>query len=228
MAAIFWGLRIQLRRDVYKMRGDALSIKSKKQIRVEMRERRRRLTIEEQEVAANSLAKNIFQLHGLTGTRRIGAYNANDGEIDPLPAMLEWIRRGRRCFLPVLFPGRTPRVRFASFFRGCRMYPNRFGILEPCLSQRSCIDPTQLDWIFLPLVAFDSSGHRLGMGGGYYDASLTALRSRTNWRKPRLVGLAHEFQRIDHLVTDEWDVPLHGIVTNERFYPVQDSAWSVV
>ena len=78
----------------------------------------------------------------------------------------------------------------------------------------------------MPLVAFDSSGHRLGMGGGYYDASLAVLQMRSHWHKPRLVGLAHEFQRIDHLAVDEWDVPLHGILTNERFYPAPDAAWS--
>ena len=203
-----------------------MSANSKKQIRIEMRQRRRRLTVEQQDAAAISLTKNIFQLHGITGTRRIGAYLANDGEIDPLPAMLEWSRRGQKCFLPILFPGQKPRLRFAGFSMESRMLQNRFGILEPCVSQRACLDPSQLDWIFVPLVAFDSSGHRLGMGGGYYDASLAALRSRTHWRKPRLVGLAHEFQRIDHLAVDEWDVPLHGILTNERFYPAQDSVRS--
>ena len=184
------------------------------------------LTVEQQDAAAISLTKNIFQFHGIAGTRRIGAYLANDGEIDPLPAMLEWSRRGQKCFLPILFPGQKPRLRFASFSMRSRMFLNRFGLLEPCVSQRTCLDPSQLDWIFVPLVAFDLSGHRLGMGGGYYDASLAVVRSRTHWRKPRLVGLAHEFQRIDHLAVDEWDVPLHGILTNERFYPAPDAVWS--
>lgn len=191
-----------------------------------MRQRRRSLTVEQQDVAAISLTKNIFQLQGIARTCRIGAYLANDGEIDPLPAMLEWSRRGQKSFLPILFPGQKPRLRFAGFSMGSRMVLNRFGILEPCVSQRACLDPSQLDWIFVPLVAFDSSGHRLGMGGGYYDASLAVLRPRTHWRKPRLVGLAHEFQRIDDLAVDEWDVPLHGILTNERFYPTPDSVWS--
>lgn len=202
-----------------------MSVNSKKQIRIEMRQRRRRLTVEQQDVAAVSLTKNIFQLQGIAGTRRIGAYLANDGEIDPLPAMLEWSRRGQKCFLPIMFPGQKPRLRFAGFSMGSRMDLNRFGILEPCVSQRACLYPSQLDWIFVPLVAFDLSGHRLGMGGGYYDASLAVLRSRIHWRKPRLVGLAHEFQRIDDLPMDEWDVPLHGVLTNERFYPAPDSAW---
>lgn len=187
-----------------------------------MRQRRRSLTDEEQASAAISLTKKIFQFRGFAGTRRIGAYLASDGEIDPLPAILEWSRRGQKCFLPLLFPGQKPRLRFAGFSIESRMHLNRFGILEPCVSQRACLDPSELDWIFLPLVAFDPLGHRLGMGGGYYDASLAALRSRTHWRKPRLVGLAHEFQRIDYLAVDEWDVPLHGILTNEHFYPAQN------
>lgn len=205
-----------------------MSLTSKKKLRIEMRQRRRSLTVEEQEAAAISLTKRMFELQGLVGARRIGAYLANDGEIDPLLAMLEWIRRGKRCFLPMLFPGQKPRVRFGGFSMECRTYPNRYGILEPCVSQQLCLDPSQLDWIFVPLVAFDLSGHRIGMGGGYYDASLAVLRSRIHWRKPRLVGLAHEFQRINHVDTDEWDVPLHGILTNERFYSVQDSTGHAV
>ena len=114
------------------------------------------LTVEQQDAAAISLTKNIFQFHGIAGTRRIGAYLANDGEIDPLPAMLEWSRRGQKCFLPILFPGQKPRLRFAGFSMESRMLLNRFGILEPCVSQRACLDPSQLDWIFVPLVAFDS------------------------------------------------------------------------
>jgi len=164
------------------MVGVALSVTRKKQIRIEMRQRRRRLTVEQQDAAAVSLTKNIFQLHGIAATHRIGAYLANDGEIDPLSAVLEWARRGQKCFLPILFPGQKPRLRFAGFSMGSRMLLNRFGILEPCVTQRTCLDPSQLDWIFVPLVAFDSSGHRLGMGGGYYDASLAMLRSRNHWR----------------------------------------------
>ena len=164
-----------------------------------MRQRRRRLTVSQQDAAADSLSKKIFQLQGIAGTRRIGAYLANDGEIDPLLAILEWSRRRQECFLPALFPGQKPRLRFASFSLGSRMFLNRFGILEPSICQRACLNPSELDWIFVPLVAFDLSGHRLGMGGGYYDASLAVLRSRTHWRKPRLVGLAYEFLSLIHI-----------------------------
>jgi 5-formyltetrahydrofolate cyclo-ligase len=88
------------------------------------------------------------------------------------------------------------------------------------------LTPIALDWIFVPVVAFDARGNRLGMGGGYYDASLAVLRHRQCWRRPRLVGLAHEFQRIDTLDVDNWDVPLHGILTDQRFYSTLTSTKS--
>ena len=102
------------------------------------------------------------------------------------------------------------------------MYKNRFGIFEPIVNHRAWLNPIQLDWIFLPLVAFNSSCYRLGMGGGFYDASLAGLRSRTYWQRPKLVGLAYEFQRIEHFAVEDWDVPLHGILTDERFYQARD------
>ena len=199
-----------------------MPIKDKIRIRREMRRQRRMLTNGEQEIAADALAEKLLRLPGIVGSRRIAAYFANDGEIDPLPAMIEWMGRGKQCFLPVLFQGQRPRIRFALFTDKTSWILNQFGILEPNVGPRFCLDPVAFDWILLPLVAFDTFGNRLGMGGGYYDASLEVLRHRQNWRRPRLVGLAHEFQKIDALNVDGWDVPLHGVLTDHRFYPAHN------
>ena len=195
-----------------------LLVRSKKEIRTEMRDRRRSITPTEQHLAAMSLRKNILRLQIFSGMRRIGAYLANDGEIDPLYAIIESISRGKKCYLPVLAPGQKPRIRFGRFSMRSEMSLNRYGILEPSVSRRSCVEPAELDLILLPLVAFDLMGRRIGMGGGYYAASLATVASRKQWNKPRLIGLAHEFQRVEMLAPDEWDIPLHGIVTNEGFY----------
>jgi 5-formyltetrahydrofolate cyclo-ligase len=72
--------------------------------------------------------------------------------------------------------------------------------------------------LLLPLVGFDETGNRLGMGGGYYDRTLSYLRQRKHWRRPRLVGIAHECQKVDALAPSPWDVPLDMIVTEERVY----------
>jgi 5-formyltetrahydrofolate cyclo-ligase len=70
----------------------------------------------------------------------------------------------------------------------------------------------------MPLVGFDANCNRLGMGGGFYDRTLAYLRLRRCWRRPLLIGIAHECQRVERLETNTWDVPLDLVVTEERIY----------
>lgn len=98
------------------------------------------------------------------------------------------------------------------------MRQNRFRIWEPLVRVRDWVDPMQLDLILVPLVAFDEFGNRIGMGGGYYDQSLGYLNNRKHWRRPRIIGVAHEFQRVDRVKTDRWDVQLDAIVTDQCYY----------
>jgi 5-formyltetrahydrofolate cyclo-ligase len=67
-------------------------------------------------------------------------------------------------------------------------------------------------------VAFDTTGHRIGMGGGYYDRSLAFLHSRQHWQKPRRLGLAYEFQKQTAITPSPWDIPLDGIATEACIY----------
>jgi 5-formyltetrahydrofolate cyclo-ligase len=56
------------------------------------------------------------------------------------------------------------------------------------------------------------------MGGGFYDKSLAYLGTRAHWRKPHLVGLAYECQRVARLPTAAWDIPLTAIATEAALY----------
>jgi 5-formyltetrahydrofolate cyclo-ligase len=95
---------------------------------------------------------------------------------------------------------------------------NRFGIPEP-LRRHRWICPTHgLNLIIVPVVGFDRDCNRIGMGAGYYDRSLAFLRARRSWLRPRLVGLAHECQRVDVIEPQPWDVPLDAVVTEQAVY----------
>ena len=59
------------------------------------------------------------------------------------------------------------------------------------------------------------------MGGGFYDRSLAYLARRQSWRKPTLLGLAHECQKVGKLNQASWDVPLQGTVTDRAWYFAQ-------
>jgi 5-formyltetrahydrofolate cyclo-ligase len=70
---------------------------------------------------------------------------------------------------------------------------NRFGILEPEINFKKIIPAWALDIVFTPLIAFDSEGNRLGMGGGFYDRTFSFLHNSKR-SHPHLIGLAYEFQ----------------------------------
>ena len=195
-----------------------MALSFKQGLRDEMRARRRTLSAGEQTKASKSLVAQLRGMPGLASGQRFAAYLANDGEIDPLPMMGVLLQRKRRCFLPIIVPLRRPLLRFGELKPNGRLKANRFGILEPQVPPQTAFNIGQLDWIFVPLVAFDHTGNRLGMGGGFYDATFEALRHRRHGQRPRLIGLAHEFQRVNHLDVDSWDVPLHGIVTDCGYY----------
>ncbi|MFB3087409.1 MAG: 5-formyltetrahydrofolate cyclo-ligase, partial [Acidiferrobacterales bacterium] len=107
---------------------------------------------------------------------------------------------------------------FAPAAPGTVLVANHFGILEPAAGRRDLVRAQKLDLILLPLVGFDPRGNRLGVGAGFYDRTLAILRHRKHWRKPHLIGLAHDLQRIDQLDSDPWDIALQAIVTDEQVY----------
>jgi 5-formyltetrahydrofolate cyclo-ligase len=86
--------------------------------------------------------------------------------------------------------------------------------MEPKLGAR--VDARELDLVLTPLVAFDERGVRLGVGRGYYDRTFKFLRHRSHWRRPKLLGVAYELQLVGPLTPSSWDVPLWGVVTEDR------------
>ena len=84
---------------------------------------------------------------------------------------------GSECFLPIISEDeKNKRIEFALFKEQSPLTKNRFGIPEPSLPK--IIDLNKLDIIFLPCVCFDSSGNRIGMGGGFYDKTLSYLSKK--------------------------------------------------
>jgi 5-formyltetrahydrofolate cyclo-ligase len=71
-----------------------------------------------------------------------------------------------------------------------------------------------LDTIFVPAVALDRRGARLGHGIGFYDHTLAFRRFRKYWRGPRLVGLAYSFQVVPRVPVTATDVFMDTIVTD--------------
>lgn len=180
-----------------------------------MRQQRRALTPQQRRQAARSLAALLGSHPLFLRSRHIAFYLPNDGELDLTPLIERAWSMGKRCYLPVVSPLYHNRLWFAPYTGEEQLVPNRFGIPEPDLPWSRMRQTWALDLILTPLVAFDADGNRLGMGGGYYDRTLAYLARRRVWRKPRLVGTAYGFQQVEALPSRPWDVPLHGIATDQ-------------
>lgn len=192
------------------------------QLRKTLRAQRRALSAAQQRQASQRLCQHLLALPALRRARRIASYMPNDGEIDPTPLIATLWRHGKACYLPVISHLPWERLRFARLLPDTRLLQNRFGIPEPDSPRRDCKRAQSMDIILMPLVAFDTHGNRLGMGGGFYDHTLAFLRQRRHWRRPHLIGLAHSLQQVATIPSNPWDVPLHGIVTDQDVLLLQN------
>jgi 5-formyltetrahydrofolate cyclo-ligase len=191
---------------------------SRPQLRRLLRHNRCALSPAEQRQAAKGLYRQLAQIPLFRRARHVSLYLPMDGEIDPRLLLRAAQKRGKTTYLPVLSAWPRTKMVFQRVRPGEKFKPNRFRIPEPRINARRQRKIWTLDLVLMPLVGFDPEGGRLGMGGGFYDRSLAYLARRKTWRKPILLGLAHECQKVAKLAVASWDVPLAGTVTDKRWY----------
>lgn len=182
---------------------------NKNQLRKLFRERRRALSIAEQQAASLALTKQFFTCRTFDSFQHIGLYICNDGELDLQPLIEQLWAHNKCCYLPKLD---GEQLLFSTYTHTTDLIQNRYSIAEP--ESTSVIRHIQeLDLILMPLVAFSLHGERLGMGSGYYDKTLAQYDIE---QRPLLIGCAHDIQCAESLPQDQWDIQLDGILTPTR------------
>ncbi len=148
-------------------------------------------------------------------SQTIAAYVASDQEIDIHPWFEHIWKKNQCCYVPVMYHNHP--LHFASYHAQTVLKPNSWHILEP-MQKNHLISPSALDAVLMPVVAFDPKGNRLGRGKGCYDRSFSFLRTADIKKKPYLIGLAYEFQRIRTVHPKPWDIPLQEVITEKAWY----------
>lgn len=191
-------------------------------LRAQLRTQRRAIPVHERKNASRQFARILRRSHLLRPGQRIAVYLAHDHEADP--RMVIRLARRNRCalYLPKIVDYRLRRMEFRLYASDTHLRANRYGIAEP---QRGAprIAARHLDLVLVPLVAVDPRGTRLGTGAGFYDRCLQHLRTGRRWRRPKLIGLGYEFQRVAALAAAPWDVPLDALITEKDLYLLQGS-----
>ena len=181
---------------------------AKKILREKLRAQRRKLSKLEREKKASAMACKIRQLDAWPKCVRIALYFGSDGEISPNHVAENARNCNKEVFLPIV--KNDGLLEFALWQKEAVFAVNRFGIPEP--DQYAPRIPAQhLGIICLPLVGWDRSGNRLGMGGGFYDKTLS-----TSISKSCLVGLAFAMQECEEIPAEPTDVPLDFVVTESE------------
>jgi 5-formyltetrahydrofolate cyclo-ligase len=203
--------------------GGAIPSPERARLRAELRARRRALPADERASASRQFARILRRANLLRPGRHVAVYVAHDHEADPSAIVRLARRNGCEMYLPAISDYRRRRMEFRRYARDVRLRPNRYGIAEPERGASQRIAVRCLDLVLLPLVAVDPHGTRLGTGAGFYDRCLQHLRAGRGWRRPKLIGLAYEFQRVDALAARAWDVPLDALLTENGLYVLKGS-----
>lgn len=145
----------------------------------------------------------------------IAAYWPKEKEFDPGSILERALREGYACALPVMKKGEKV-LSFARWQDGDALEFGPFNVQQPVAGEKT--EWAEPDIVIVPLLAFDRKGHRLGYGGGYYDATLRALRQK----KPiTAVGVGFAQQAvIFNLPVEDHDEKLDWVITpqNAHFF----------
>lgn len=200
------------------------------EIRQSLRAKRQSLSDIEQQQFSNDLLAQLSAREDINSAKNIAIYLANDSELDAMP-FIKWCwQKNKNIYLPVIHPFSRGHLLFLHYDENSTMTKNSYGILEPKLDIRLIKNIGEIDIMFTPLVAFDQTGNRLGMGGGFYDRTLSSWykqyrldneqrsAQQKQLTKPYPIGLAHDIQLIADIPSELWDIPLPEIITPTKQY----------
>ena len=167
---------------------------------------RRNLSAGYRQQASQRACRHLARLPGARHARRVGIYWPLASEIDPRP-LITLLPRSTQFYLPRVAGNSLRFVRWRPSIRWTR---SPLGMLEP-VGQRGH-DVAALDLLIMPLAGFDHYGHRIGLGGGFYDRTLSATRYAP-YRGPRRIGLAFACQALPTIPPQPWDVALDAVAS---------------
>lgn len=183
-------------------------VTAKKALRTEAMERRAKAAAEVDDAGimlALAVRARVRDL-GLDGApKTVSLFHSMGDEIDVGPLLRAMERAGHRIVLPVVTAKATP-LTFRVWKSDDPLIPGGFGTSVP-LPEAAEAEP---DLLFVPLLAYDDAGYRLGYGGGFYDRTLERLRGL---KDITAVGVAFSDQRVDSVPVGPHDQPLDWIAT---------------
>lgn len=172
--------------------------------------RRDQLSPEARRELSRAITERAWALGELRGVGTIHVSLSVGSEVSTDAIVAEARRRHVRVAVPVTVVAEQ-RLLLSELRDGAALIPGPFGIPEPHPDSRTPVAVESLDAVFVPGVAFDPHGNRLGWGAGYYDRLLAGIGPGIP-----VVALAFECQIVPSIPSLGHDVRMSAIVTEQR------------
>lgn len=159
--------------------------------------------------ASSIICQRVIRSHEFVSCKTLVCYLPVYGEVDPTAIIERAWRAKKRVFAPVTTTHGT--MMFRQITPDTVLRRNSLGLWEPDSGQS--VAAKYCDLVVTPVVVFDERGHRIGMGSGYFDRCFAFLKHRQHWRRPKLIGVAFDCQRVEKITPNPWDIPVYQIFT---------------
>ena len=183
-------------------------------LRQQIRRQRRQLDVFQQQQSELAIMQLVYRLPELQAAKRVGVYLDAFSEIRTRRLIDYLFRLGKQVYLPMICHMNQHLVwtRISrQQWQNRRFYWHRLGMQQAYRSRGTAMQ--HLDVVFMPLLLCDQQGNRVGMGGGFYDRSLSRCP-----QKPLRMGLAHDFQYLNTVLPrNPWDQALDGLITPQQY-----------
>ena len=173
----------------------------KKALRRHIREQKRAMTEEEILRRSQRLGELFAATEEYRKAKAIYGYLPYNQEVRTVPMLQKALSDGKRVAVPKVY-GDT--MRFIWLENMSKVANSEMGIPEPVEDGPVADDKTAL--VLMPGVAFTKNGDRIGYGGGYYDRFLAAEPDHPT------VALCYDFQMVENLPTEEFDIPVDAVI----------------
>ena len=174
---------------------------NKQELRKAIRTRKRAMPEEEIERRSRSLCQKFLESDAYRACRTLYGYLPYNQEVRTVPILAQALADGKQVAVPKVYGDDMKFISLTDLTQVSRGYA---GIPEPIADEPVAEDETAL--VLMPGLAFDPQGHRIGYGGGFYDKFLS--------REPNhpTLALCYEFQMVEHLETEEFDIPVDTVI----------------
>lgn len=174
---------------------------NKKQLRDQIRQRKRAMTEAEIVQKSESLAQQFLDSSLYQQAKTLYGYLPYNQEVRTLPILRQALADGKQVAVPKVY---GDFMRFILLPDLSKVEKGYSGIPEPIADGPIATDGTAL--VLMPGLAFDPQGNRMGYGGGFYDKFLQAEPNHPT------VALCYDFQILPHLDAEEHDIPVDLVI----------------